>query len=161
MRGRALQHGSLCLPWPHGGAALHKRTCRNAALASPSLVPRAPPRATTHPPPRPAAPQRPGSLGREGQSGAEPPPGAGRDSPGEAGGRCALAPPWPPSAAPQTGISRYLFLTQHRARALAWPAAASPAARARPARGSAVTRVPAPRGVSPGAARRHGRRASP
>lgn len=35
------------------------------------------------------------------------------------------------------------------------------AARARPARGSAVTRVPAPLGVSPRAARGHGRLASP
>lgn len=118
------------------------------------------------PPPTPRTrprPCHPAAPGREGRDGAERPPGAGPDSPGEAGGRCAPAPPWPPRAAPQRGISGYLFLTQHRAPALAWPAAASPAAaaRARPARGSAVTRVPAPRGVSPGAARGHGRRASP
>lgn len=117
-RGTAHPHGSLRFSLPRGGAALHKGTGLSPASVPPASPPQLPALA-----PGPAAP------GREGRGGADPPPGAGLDSPSEAGGRCAPAPPWPPRAAPQRGISGYLFLTQHRAPALAWPAAASPPSR--------------------------------
>lgn len=164
--GTANPHSSLGSSAPRGAAPPHKGTRRRTEPASPSLAP--------HPA---LVPQRPGGrLIQECRGGAEPRPGAGPHSPGEAGGRCALVPPWPPSAAPQRGISGYLFLTQHRARALAWPAAASPAVAAAAAaattararrRGAPPSRVCPPRGGSPreppggtAAARRHGNRAA-
>lgn len=59
-------------------------------------------------------------------------PRAGPHSPGAAADRCAPAPPWPRGAAHQRGLSGYLLLTQHRRRALAWPAPAAPRRRRRP-----------------------------